>query len=211
MDIQISYFELPICTDLDAGKVELVPWPFLLPSTLVTSPKYATGFCMLWGCDSWPEGFILGNEQGFLHLLVGDLGELDGYWQQLLLDFPRSVHTLDIVWRLLSAYAQHFTNRICFLLGAPIVVPNFANNNMNQGDEGNALRGSWMTFHFLPDLNPLLTNSACSRFLITTVPSSMYPVQTDGNTFFFEPWVSFQEPLVITSLRFCIFKKTYVW
>lgn len=45
------------------------------------------------------------------------------------------------------------------------------------GDEGNALRASWMTFHWQPDLSPLLTNSTCSRFLITTVPASMCLVQ----------------------------------
>ena len=35
MAVELSYFELPVCTDRDAGTVELVPWPFLLPSTLV--------------------------------------------------------------------------------------------------------------------------------------------------------------------------------
>jgi hypothetical protein len=36
MDVELSYFEIPLCTDPDEGKVELVPWPFLLPSVLVS-------------------------------------------------------------------------------------------------------------------------------------------------------------------------------
>ena len=42
------------------------------------------------------------------------------------------------------------------------------------GDEGQALGGSYMAFHFQSDLSPCLKNAGASRFLITTIPSSYY-------------------------------------
>ena len=42
------------------------------------------------------------------------------------------------------------------------------------GDEGQALGGTYMAFHFQSDLSPCLTNAAASRFLITTIPSFYY-------------------------------------
>ena len=42
------------------------------------------------------------------------------------------------------------------------------------GDEGQALGGSYMAFHFQSDLSPCLKNAGVSRFLITTIPSSHY-------------------------------------
>ena len=42
------------------------------------------------------------------------------------------------------------------------------------GDEGQALGGSYMAFHFQSDLSPCLKNAGVSRFLITTIPSSYY-------------------------------------
>lgn len=38
MDAEISYFEIPLCTDRETGKIEMVPWPFLLPSDL--APRF---------------------------------------------------------------------------------------------------------------------------------------------------------------------------
>ena len=45
MDVELSYFELPLCTDTDEGKMELVPWPFLLPSVLVSLQQQANKHC----------------------------------------------------------------------------------------------------------------------------------------------------------------------
>ena len=42
------------------------------------------------------------------------------------------------------------------------------------GDEGSALGTSWMQFHIQMDLSPKLTDATASRFLITTIPASMW-------------------------------------
>ena len=36
LDVGITYSDIPVCTDPTTGDVELVPWPFLLPSDLVS-------------------------------------------------------------------------------------------------------------------------------------------------------------------------------
>jgi hypothetical protein len=43
-----------------------------------------------------------------------------------------------------------------------------------RGDEGQALGGTYMAFHFQSDLSPFIKNAGASRFLITTIPSSFY-------------------------------------
>ena len=42
------------------------------------------------------------------------------------------------------------------------------------GDEGQALGGNYMVFHWQCDLAPYLADSGASRYLITTIPSSAY-------------------------------------
>lgn len=44
------------------------------------------------------------------------------------------------------------------------------------GDEGQALGGTYMAFHWQPDLSPVLKNAglSLSRFMITTIPSTFY-------------------------------------
>jgi len=42
------------------------------------------------------------------------------------------------------------------------------------GDEGQAFGGNYMCFHWQPELAPRASDSASSRFLITTIPSSHY-------------------------------------
>ena len=125
-------------------------------------------------------------DQGYLSLLVGDLGHMQGYWNQLLLDYPgHPAHGQEAQSIPLTLYGDLFAIFFCqihsgisimywfefpkTLLWCPV---NFVFPCIS-GDEGNAFRSSWMTFHWQPDLSPLLQNSACSRFIITTVPSSM--------------------------------------
>ena len=43
-----------------------------------------------------------------------------------------------------------------------------------RGDEGQALGGTYMAFHFQSDLSPFIKNAGASRFLITTIPSTFY-------------------------------------
>jgi hypothetical protein len=40
LDVEITYFQIPVCTDQSTGQVEFVPWPFLLPSDLASLLKY---------------------------------------------------------------------------------------------------------------------------------------------------------------------------
>ena len=42
------------------------------------------------------------------------------------------------------------------------------------GDEGQALGGTYMAFHWQSDLSPVLKNAGLSRFMITTIPSTFY-------------------------------------
>ena len=44
----------------------------------------------------------------------------------------------------------------------------------NSGDEGQALGGNYMLFHWQCDLAPFLSDSGASRYLITTIPSYAY-------------------------------------
>ncbi len=53
--------------------------------------------------------------------------------------------------------------------------------NHKLGDEGSALGGSYMVFHWQPELAPCPGNSGTSRFLITTIPSSAYMFDGDIN------------------------------
>lgn len=34
MHAELSHFAIPLCTDPDEGTVEMISWPFLLPSTM---------------------------------------------------------------------------------------------------------------------------------------------------------------------------------
>lgn len=111
MPVDISYFELPLCTDRDTCKVEMVSWPFVLPSNTVTLLNLenilfsnmllaVAGFLgiMFWNYKryvpkhyspplSWIEVRAM-IDQGYLALLAPDLAGLEGFWQKLLLDFP---------------------------------------------------------------------------------------------------------------------------
>ena len=49
------------------------------------------------------------------------------------------------------------------------------------GDEGQSLGGSYMVFHWQPDLSKWPSNSGCSRFLITTIPTTAYVYNGDIN------------------------------
>ena len=52
---------------------------------------------------------------------------------------------------------------------------------IDPGDEGNALGGSYMVFHWQCDLAPFLSDSGSSRYLITTVPTTAYVYDHDVN------------------------------
>ncbi|CAK9015524.1 unnamed protein product, partial [Durusdinium trenchii] len=91
-------------------------------------------------------------DEGFLHFICNP-AELVGYWDQLLRDFPQ------------HPASQRRNNSF------PISL---------YGDEGSALNASWMTFHFQCDLSPALTNAGVSRFLITTIPSTLYIYDQEG-------------------------------
>ena len=54
-------------------------------------------------------------------------------------------------------------------------------NGIDSGDEGNALGGSYMVFHWQCDLAPFLSDSGSSRYLITTVPTTAYVYDRDVN------------------------------
>ena len=132
MDVDLSYFELPLCTDTDSGKVELIPWPFLLPSVLVSllqqgesltrsifarlSTKNVSGTDLILS-----DGVLLPVaqvramiDQGYLSLLVGELGELQGYWKKLLLDFDgHPAHGQEARSIPLTLYGDLFTNLFC--------------------------------------------------------------------------------------------------
>ena len=54
-------------------------------------------------------------------------------------------------------------------------------SSWDSGDEGNALGGSYMVFHWQCDLAPSLQDSGSSRYLITTVPSTAYVYDHDVN------------------------------
>ena len=80
-----------------------------------------------------------------------------------------------------------------------------------EGDEGQSLGGTWMNYHFRPDLSPCISNSACSRFLICTIPSTMRLGAITGNMCYLlfrdprdiyiwgVPW-----PLTIPHLNMCL-------
>ena len=151
-------------------------------------------------------------EEGYLSLLAGDLGGLEAYWRQLLLDFPGHPahgHEAESIPLTLYGLLLHDSPMVfspehqetpeeiasqiwdCYFPSTPKTPEKFVSqvwDRSTSGDEGNAFRSSWMTFHFQPDLSPLLTNSACSRFLITTVPSSMRPVDNSNATQSLSPY-----------------------
>lgn len=52
---------------------------------------------------------------------------------------------------------------------------------VTSGDEGQSLGGSYMVFHWQPDLSKWPSNSGCSRFLITTIPTTAYVYDGDIN------------------------------
>ena len=54
-------------------------------------------------------------------------------------------------------------------------------SSWSSGDEGNALGGSYMVFHWQCDLAPFLSDSGSSRYLFTTVPSTAYVYDRDIN------------------------------
>lgn len=77
---------------------------------------------------------------------------------------------------------------VCFFLGSTIqnfyclcgyLLILFGGGNL--GDEGSALGGSYMVFHWQPELAPHPSTSGTSRFLITTIPSSAYMFDGDIN------------------------------
>ncbi|CAL1158798.1 unnamed protein product [Cladocopium goreaui] len=99
----------------------------------------------------WP--FVLPHQlvaamiqNGFLNVLV-QLDKMVDYWHHMLKEFPDHPAA-----SMVSA-------------SAPLSL---------YGDEGQALGGSYMAFHFQSDLSPCLKNAGVSRFLITTIPSSYY-------------------------------------
>ncbi|CAK9016362.1 Uncharacterized protein SCF082_LOCUS13147 [Durusdinium trenchii] len=79
--------------------------------------------------------------------------KMEGYWRNLLKDYPDH-----------PVLGQEATS-------VPLTL---------YGDEGQALGGSWMNYHWCPDLSPCISTSACSRFLICCIPASMYVFDENG-------------------------------
>lgn len=52
LHVELSYFELPLCTDRDTGKVEMISWPFILPSSMVARST-ELGKCVWWWWWWW--------------------------------------------------------------------------------------------------------------------------------------------------------------
>ena len=196
MGLQLSYFEIPLCTDQDEGTVELLSWPFLLPSTLVTWADSDLGYTPYWKTSvvqhaSSKHTYILVIP--LVYLLPGT--DNDWPWVSISADWQSwsparllgsaapglswspgagsgiTVYPIDIIWcfTLVLVCLMPISVFLLFIKKSKIKKPVFS----ILGDEGNALGSSWMTYHWQPDLSPVLTTSACSRFLITTVPSSM--------------------------------------
>ena len=77
-----------------------------------------------------------------------------------------------IIYIYIILYIFFFNIRLSILKGCTGIDP---------GDEGNALGGSYMVFHWQCDLAPFLSDSGSSRYLITTVPTTAYVYDHDVN------------------------------
>ena len=115
-------------------------------------------------------------DEGFLHFMCKDLDGLPAYWDKILADFPQH----PVRGRTAVSFPMTLYGYLSpCLITRTLVKPNLKRfdisilRNQYLGDEGQALNGSWMNFHFQFDLSPWLGNSAVSRFLISTIPSSM--------------------------------------
>ena len=140
LDIDITYHEIPMCTDKDTQTVEMVAWPFLLPNDLATRillvnlchlyvPNWHGYYLRFFGiCFIHTQNIISGSfevrgmiDGGFLKLLVPDLSCIPEYWNNLLLDFPdHPAHTCKEFAVPLTLYGplDSFGNLYVIFLGA---------------------------------------------------------------------------------------------
>ena len=123
-------------------------------------------------------------DDGYLEALI-DLDDLDGYWQHMLKDYPEhpaseSPSTAMPITIYGALFGMKFDLVCCswglrfFCINHHKLNPLSKSLECNSGDEGQALGGNYMLFHWQCDLAPFLSDSGASRYLITTIPSYAY-------------------------------------
>ena len=203
LPVPIHWINVPMKINPESDSFHFVKWSMLLPQDFVfwlkgnfsykrDRPKTKQSAT---NCGSMFSQAATLVKEGYLAALVGDLGELPGYWRGMLQDYPdHIVRESDPNLRAsigCTLYgALQFFQGYCMMT---FLIPRHRKSNLmgavcllcfllttRKGDEVDCLGDSWMFLLWSSDTSKCQTHSPSSRWPICILPASLYVYSESG-------------------------------